>query len=73
MESCNHMHNWMGPEHQMMKKFTSYQNFLAATETSTWSIEFSELVSETIFQMVQGSLNHTMVEGYEKSLTPWKH
>ena len=64
----------MGPEHQMMKKFTSYQNILAATEAVTWSIEFSELVSETIFQMVQGSLNYTMVDpGYEKKSLSWKH
>ena len=59
------VNNWMSPEMQMMRKFTSYQNILLLANTSPFNCPFHDFVQSCMTSECHvGSLQSTMGDVY---------
>ena len=60
------VNNWISPEMQMMRRFTSYQSVVSNSQFwSTASTELNEIVDRATLPC-EGSLLETSIDGYEK-------
>lgn len=60
------VNNWISPEMQMMRRFTSYQSVVSNSQFSSTSTELHEIMDSAILSC-EGSLLETSIDGYEKA------